>query len=194
MNTITQKMLGVFTSWSGDGPWRSKSVLAALAAVLAGMGIWFHGLSNNPPAGETGSAITNASVTTPAATASSPTGSHRDWSKPFPFYVPMGASYVAGFCIGWFFRKLIRMIVVVTALVVALLVLGKFAGCNVTPAQERVKQTGEWAQHEATTVEDYLMKLLPSAGAGGAGAFLGFRHRSKTAGLQPEPKIDPPSK
>jgi len=179
VNVLLQKATGVLSGLVVDGPWRSKSVLAALAAVLAGVGIWFHGLSSNPPAGEVSSTQTTAPVTTPAGTASSPTGSHWDWSKPFPFYVPIGASYVAGFCIGWFFRKLIRMILIITALVIALLALGKFAGCNVAPAQQRVKQTGEWAQHEATSAEDYLMKLLPSAGAGGAGTFLGFRRRSK---------------
>jgi uncharacterized membrane protein (Fun14 family) len=179
VNVLLQKVTGVLSTLVVDGPWRSKSVLAALAAVLAGVGIWFHGLSSNPPAGETGNAVTNASVTTPAGTAIAPTGSQRDWSKPYPFYVPIGASYVAGFCIGWFFRKLIRVILIVTALVITFLALGKFAGCNVAPAQQRFKQTGEWAQHETASAEDYLMKLLPSAGAGGAGAFLGFRRRSR---------------
>jgi len=188
MKAILQKGLGIPAGWITDGPWRSKSVLAALAAILAGVGIWFHGLGSNPSSVETASAITNTSVTAPPGAASTATGSQRDWRKPFPFYVPMGVSYVAGFCIGWFFRKLIRVILVVTALVVGLLALGKFAGCNVTPAQQRVKQTGEWAQHEATSAEDYLMKLLPSAGAGGAGVFLGFRRRSRTGAPQAGPE------
>jgi uncharacterized membrane protein (Fun14 family) len=185
VNVFIQKASGAFTGWLGDGPWRAKSILAALAVVIAGVGIWFHGLSSNPPAGETRSAITSSSVTTPSSTASTPAGSHRNWSKPFPFYVRMSASYVAGFCIGWFFRKLTRLILVVVALVVALLALGKFAGCDTTRMQEQVKRDGEWAQHETTTAENYLRHVLPSATTGGVGVFLGFRRRSKAGTSEP---------
>ena len=97
----------------------------------------------------------------------------------------MVASYVAGFCIGWVFRKLIRIILAFTALVTALLALGKFAGCDMAPARERVEHTGEWAQHEVTTAKDYLLPLLPSVGVGGAGTFLGFRRRGQTAAPRP---------
>jgi uncharacterized membrane protein (Fun14 family) len=97
----------------------------------------------------------------------------------------MGVSYVAGFCVGWFFRKLTRLILVVGALAIALLAYGKLTGCDVTRTQEEVKQGGEWAQHEATTAEDYLKHVLPSATAGGVGIFLGFRRRSKAAASKP---------
>jgi hypothetical protein len=63
----------------------------------------------------------------------------------FHFYVRMGASYVAAYCIGWLFRRLMRLILVVCALAIALLAYGKFAGWDMTHAQERVKHSGEWA-------------------------------------------------
>jgi len=179
MNALVQKALGVFTGWTTDGPWRSKSVLAALAVTVLGLGIWFSDIKSHPVPAEAGGAVASAPGATPTGTVNPPASPRWNWSKPFPFYAPIGASYAAGFCIGWFFRRLIRMILIVTALVIALLALGKFAGCNVAPAQQRVKQTGDWAQHEATAGEDYLKHLLPSAGAGGAGTFLGFRRRSK---------------
>ena len=171
---------------AGDGPWRSKSVLAALAAVVAGTGLWFSDIKHNPPPGETGNTVvTNAPDVTLSNTAGAPAQTHWNWSKPFPFYVRMGASYVAGFCIGWFFRKLTRLIMVVVALVIALLAYGKLAGCDTTPAQERVKRSGEWAQHEATAARDYLLHALPSATGGGTGIFLGFRRRSRAGPVKP---------
>jgi uncharacterized membrane protein (Fun14 family) len=106
----------------------------------------------------------------------------------------MGVSFVAGFCIGWFFRKLTRLILVVGALVIALLAYGKLAGCDMTHTQVRVKRGGEWAQHEVTAAEDYLKHVLPSATAGGVGIFLGFRRRGKAATPEAATAISPPPK
>jgi len=186
VNPFLQKTVGALANLAGDGPWRSKSVLAALAAVVAGAGLWFSDIRNNPAPGETGNiAVTNAPGITGSNTTGAPTQTHWNWSKPFPFYVRMGVSYIAGFCIGWFFRKLTRLIMVVVALVVGLLAYGKLAGCDTTHAQEQVKRSGEWAQHEATAARDYLLHALPSATGGGAGIFLGFRRRSKAAPVNP---------
>ncbi len=185
MNLFVQKARGIFTSLGADGPWRSKSVLAALAAVVAGLGLWFSDIKNSPPQNETINAVTNAPGITSPNPAVTPAGAHWNWSKPFPFYVRMGVSYVAGFCIGWFFRKLTRLIMVIGALVIALLAYGKLAGCDTTHEQEEVKRGSEWVQHEATATKDYLMHLLPSATAGGAGIFLGFRRRNKAVPAKP---------
>jgi uncharacterized membrane protein (Fun14 family) len=185
LNIFLQKTPGVFTGWAGDGPWRSKSVLAALAVVVVGLGFWFSDIKHNPPPNETGSAVANAPGVTPPNPAGVPVGSHWHWSKPFPVYGRLGASYVAGFCIGWLFRKLTRLILVVGALVIALLAYGKLAGCDMSRTREQVKRGGEWAQHETTTAENYLKHLLPSATTGGVGVFLGFRRRSKASAAKP---------
>ena len=185
MNVFVQKARGVFTGLGSDGPWRSKSVLAALAVVVAGLGVWCSDIENGPPQSETNSATTNAPGITSPNPSGAPASSHWNWSKPFPFYARMGASYVAGFCIGWFFRKLTRLILVVGALVIALLAYGKLAGCDTTHEQERVKRGSEWVQHEATATKDYLVHLLPSATGGGAGIVLGFRRRGQAATQKP---------
>ena len=185
MNTFLQQALGVLTNRVSDGPWRSKSVLAALVVVVVGMGFWLSDIKNNPPSNETGSTAASAPGIMPSNPTSAAAGSHWNWSEPFPFYVRMGVSYMAGFCIGWFFRKLTRLIMVVVALVIALLAYGKSAGCDTTHAQEQVKRGGEWAQHEATAARDYLLHVLPSATGGGAGIFLGFRRRSKAVPAKP---------
>ncbi len=185
MNVFLQKSLSVLTNWAGDGPWRSQSVLTAFAVVVIGLGFWVSEIKSGPPQSETGGAATNAPAVTSPGQAGAPAVAHWNWSKPFPFYVRVGAGYVAGFCIGWFFRKLTRLILVVGALVITLLAYGKLAGCDTTHTQEQVKRGGEWAQHEATAAEDYLKSLLPSATGGGAGIFLGFRRRSKAAAPEP---------
>jgi len=188
VKAFQQKALGILINRAGDGPWRSKSVLAALAVVVVGLGFWISDIKNSPPPGETSNTVTQA------PTAAAPANAHWHWSKPFPFYVPMGASYVAGFCIGWVFRKLIRTILAFTALVIALLALGKFAGCDITPARERVEHAGEWAQHEVMTAKDYLLHLLPSVGAAGVGTCLGFRRRGQATAPKSGTEMVPPSK
>jgi len=185
VKAFLRKGLEILTNRIGEGPWRAKSVLAALAAVVLGVGVWGSDLKNGPPPGETNGAMTNAPGVTSRNPAAAPASPHWNWGKPFPFYTRLGASYVAGFCIGWFFRKLTRLIMVVVALIVALLAYGKLAGCDTTHAQEEVKRGGEWAQREAATAESYLLHMLPSATAGGTGIFLGFRRRGQAATPKP---------
>ena len=186
MNRFVQKALGAFPGWSGDGPWRSKSVLAALVVVVAGLGLWCTDIKNGPPQNETNNNTTNVpGVTSTNPAGALPAGSHWNWGKPFPFYVRMGASYMVGYCLGWLFRRVLRLILVVSTLAIALLAYGKLAGCDLTRTREQVKLGGEWAQHEATTAKDYLIHLLPSAATGGVGIFLGFRRRSKAVAGAP---------
>lgn len=181
MNTTFSKSLGVLTGWFGDGPWRSKTVLAALALVVIGTGFWFSDIKSGPPQG----AVTDAPALAPTDPTATPAETHRDWKKPFPWYAKVSASYVAGFCIGWFFRKLIRLVLIVGALAIGLLMFGKYAGCDATRAREQVKRGSEWAQRETTAMKDYLKQLLPSATAGGVGTFWGFRRRGKASDPKP---------
>jgi uncharacterized membrane protein (Fun14 family) len=182
MNDSSQRASGVFTNWFENGPWRSKTVLAALAVVVVGLWFWYSDIKNSPQ-NQSNNAAAKATEITPAGTASaSPADSPSKWSKPFPGYVRMSVSYVVGYCIGWLFRKLVRLIMVVAALAIALLAYGKFAGFNLKHTEEQVKRGGEWAQHEATAAEDYFKHLLPSATAGGVGIFLGFLRRNKARG------------
>ena len=185
MNAFLEKATSLLTHWVGDGPWRSKSVLAALAVVLVGAGFWFSDLRNRPSPGSAETMVTNLVGGTPAGSAATATSPQRNRASPFPFYGRWSASYVAGYIIGWFFRKLTRLIMVVVALVIALLAYGKLAGCDMARAQEEAKRGGEWAQHETAAVENYLKSILPSATAGGVGTVLGFRRRGQM--IRPQP-------
>ena len=182
---MPQKALGVLISRVSDGPWRSKSVLAALAVIVLGLGFWFVDIKHSPLPDETNNPAASASGLASSGHVTASTGSRWDWGKPFPFYLRLGVSYVAGYCIGWFFRKLTRLIMVTMAMIVALLGYGKLAGCDMSHARAEVKHGEDWAQHEATTARDYLLHLLPSGTAGGAGIFLGFRRRSQIVPPKP---------
>ena len=95
-----------------------------------------------------------------------------DFSRPLPGPVRVCASYIGGFIIGWVFRSVIHMVLALAGAVLLLVGLGKFAGCNTTPAETEVKTSSALVQHEATVARNYLKALLPSASAGALGTFL----------------------
>ncbi len=188
VNGFSQSARNTAANWFGNGPWRSKSVLAALAAVGVGLGLWVSDIKNGPPQNEAGQATTNAPAITPSAAANTSTSvTQWNWSKPFPLYVRMGASYVAAYCIGWLFRRVVKLILVFSVLAIAVLAYGKFAGWDMTHTQEQVKQGGEWARHTAATEKDRFKSLLPSATAGAVGTFIGFRRRNQAGAVQTGP-------
>jgi uncharacterized membrane protein (Fun14 family) len=179
MNGFSERARNIVTDWFGDGPWRSKSVLVALAVIVIGLVFWISDIKTEPPQDKIVQ-TTDAPKITPLDS-----GTHWNWSKPFPFYVRMGASYAAAYCIGWLFRRVLRLILVVSVLAIALLAYGKFAGWDMTHTQEQVKHGNEWARHTATVEKDHLKSLLPSATAGAVGMFMGFWRRNKAGVAKP---------
>ena len=184
MSTSDQKKLSVSTGWFENGPWRSKTVLAALVVCAVGLWFWYSGIRNSTP-NETGNEPGAASELAAADPADPASGTPSKWSKPLPVYVKMSASYVAGYCVGWLFRKLIRVILLVSALAIALVAYGKFVGLDLDEAQDQVKRGSKWAKHEVKAAKDYFKQMLPSATAGGVGIFLGFLRRNRAAGTKP---------
>jgi uncharacterized membrane protein (Fun14 family) len=175
---------GGFGVGTGDGPWRAKTVLAAAAVALMGLGLWFSDAVKGRPA--TGPGITTSDTGSPGVS-----GAQSNWSKPVPGYVRVCVSYVGGFFLGWAFRRFLKMAVAGTVLIIALLALGRHVGCDTTGVQEEVKQSSAWVRYEAVETRNYLKGLLPSAAAGGTGVFFGFRRKRKTTASEPpKPPID----
>ena len=177
MNNAPAKSIGLLASWFGNGPWRSKSVLIALLVVLVGGGFWL-----SEPKLKTDPEIGNASHLSPTEDNSR---ASEEQSKPLPAYILVSASYVAGYCIGWFFRRVFRMLIFVVALAVGLLTLGRLTGYDLKPAQEQVKTAGTWAKRELDSVKEQLKRMLPSATGAGVGLFLGFRRRGRANPVTP---------
>jgi len=174
MSNVPATTVGAVTGWFSNGPCRSKTVIAALVAIVIGTAFWF---SN--PEKPTSPADPNTSSLGSTSHPGVSESTSRNWSKPLPFFVPICASYVGGYCLGWFFRRVLRLILVVVAVVIAGLMFWKFTGGNIDKAEDQVKRAGTWAKTQAQAAQDSLRNMLPSATGGGMGIFLGFRRRNK---------------
>ncbi len=97
-----------------------------------------------------------------------------------PSVARFGGSYIAGFFVGWAFRRFVKVMAVVGALAIATIALLKNAGLVTTDwtALERLITDNVAAvQRGAEGFKEFLTGYLPSAGAGAAGVFLGFRKK-----------------
>lgn len=91
-----------------------------------------------------------------------------------------GASFIGGFLIGWALRKTLMIGLFMAASLAALIAILNTTGWihlewNLIEAD--VTRSLAWAQGQAESVKQVLTGYLPSAGAGGAGAFFGFRKK-----------------
>lgn len=97
-----------------------------------------------------------------------------------PAVARFGGSYIAGFFIGWAFRRFVTLVVVIGAFTIAGMALMKNVGWFTTDwsALERhITRNVSAIQHGAEGVKQFLTSYLPSAGAAAAGVFLGFRKK-----------------
>ena len=97
-----------------------------------------------------------------------------------PAVARFGGSYIAGFFIGWAFRRFVKLVVVMGALAIAGIALLKNAGWWTTDwsaLERQVSHNITALQHGAEGVKHFLTGYLPSAGAAAAGTFLGFRKK-----------------
>ena len=126
-----------------DAPWKSKSVLTAGAATIAGLGGWLNDTMS-------------------------------------PALARGGASYIGGFLIGWAFRRAIKVAAVIAGIVLACAAALKGTGwinLDWASIESYVSQSLSRLNGEAEGLKNLLTGYLPSAGAGGAGVFFGFRKK-----------------
>jgi uncharacterized membrane protein (Fun14 family) len=89
----------------------------------------------------------------------------------------LAGSYLAGFIIGWGARRTIKLTTIIAG--IALAVIGLFVswGWDGSMAQSWVNSASAWVGESVEGAGRYLVSLLPSAAAAGAGGVLGFRRK-----------------
>lgn len=91
-----------------------------------------------------------------------------------------GASFMGGFLIGWAIRRAIKLAVLIAGLLTMLLVAVQMTGTinlDWTAIEANISHSLAWIQGKAEGFKEVLTGYLPSAGAGGAGTYFGFRKK-----------------
>lgn len=97
-----------------------------------------------------------------------------------PALARFGGSYLAGFFIGWAFRRFVKLVVVIGAFTLAGMALMKNVGWLTTDWDELQRHSTHnlaAIQHGAEGVKQFLTGYLPSAGAAAAGVFFGIQEK-----------------
>ncbi len=91
-----------------------------------------------------------------------------------------GASFIGGFLVGWAFRKTLKIALLISLSLAALVAILKTTGwihLEWNLIESDVHRTLDWARGQAQSLKEVAVGYLPSAGAGVAGAFFGFRKK-----------------
>ncbi|MBH0208932.1 MAG: hypothetical protein HP495_10575 [Nitrospira sp.] len=91
-----------------------------------------------------------------------------------------GASFIGGFLVGWAFRKTLKIALLISLSLAALVAILKTTGwihLEWNLIESDVHRTLDWARGQAQSLKEVAVGYLPSAGAGVAGAFFGFRNK-----------------
>jgi uncharacterized membrane protein (Fun14 family) len=159
-------------------PWKAKSVWVALALMLLGGGLWIKDRTQaEPPSAKAPSAAAQLSDSASTGTQSD---ERRGWRTSAPATFRFGASYVGGFFLGWTFRRFLKGTLLLSGAAIVLIAFGKKTGwveLDWVAMEGHVRHSLAWLQGEAGAFKQFLTGYLPSAGAAGVGAFLGFRRK-----------------
>jgi uncharacterized membrane protein (Fun14 family) len=166
-------------SFGGERPpWKAKTVWAALALVVLGGGLW---IQNRAPADNApGAAQSGGSQFSDSAATGKPSGGRRELQPSTPATFRFGASYVAGFFLGWTLRRFLKLALLLSGAAMVLIALGRQFGwfeLDWEAVEGHVRHSLAWLQGEAGAFKKFVSGYLPSAGAAGVGAFLGFRRK-----------------
>jgi uncharacterized membrane protein (Fun14 family) len=132
-------------------PWTAKSVLAVAALTAFGGWQWLTGDTQ---------------------------GGALSFLSPYlPGLMIAGGSYIAGYCVGWGARRAVKTTAIVAGVALALVGLLVHFGVDGSAVEHWISASAGWVGQQVEGAERYLLTLLPSAGAAGTGAFLGFRRK-----------------
>ncbi|MGA9538939.1 MAG: hypothetical protein WBR24_23825 [Desulfobacterales bacterium] len=135
----------------GRTPFTAKSVLLAGAFFIGSLGYWIAGADKDA-----------------AAT----------WLQTIaPGTMAVSGSYLGGFFVGWGARRTMKITSIVAGIVLAAVGLFVSWGWDGTAAQSWVNSATAWVGQSVEGAGRYLVSLLPSATAAGAGGILGFKRK-----------------
>jgi len=135
----------------GRSPYTAKSVLLAGALFIGAFGYWVADADKNAAA---------SSLQTIA-----------------PGTMAITGSYLGGFFVGWGARRTIKITSIVAAIVLAVIGLFVSWGWDGSTVQSWVNSATAWIGQGVEGAGRYLVSLLPSATAAGAGGILGFKRK-----------------
>ncbi len=161
--------------------WQSPSIWVAASLMVLGLGLW--GLEAFTGGEEEAATPSGVDGATTLMQSRSQTGAEAD-SDGLPPMSPavfrLGAGYLGGFFLGWALRRFITLTLVVTGGLVVLLAafqgLGWFE-VNWPAVEEHLQMSLAWIQGQAGSFKTFVTGYLPSASAGTAGLFVGFRRK-----------------
>ena len=105
-------------------------------------------------------------------------GANASWLQSLaPGTLVVAGSYLGGFFIGWGARRAIKLTSIITGIAVAATGLLVWLGWDSSSVQTWLNSTSAWAGESIEGARHYLISLLPSAGAAGAGGVFGFKRK-----------------
>ncbi len=154
--------------------WKSKSLLLAMVITCVGL-FWWHpwGSSAPPPKPNTPAGMSSFSEST-----STGTTKEAPATATSPALFRFGASYLAGFFLGWFCRKSIKMgLLLAGAAAIIVFFLQSTGKVNLdwSAIQAHISQSLAWLHGELGALKHFVTGYLPSTGAAVVGIFMGAR-------------------
>jgi len=156
--------------------WKSTSLLIALVLTGIGLFLW-HPWSSEPAAPKTSPNLPPG-VSSFSQSPDADTTAQTPASSASPALFRFGASYIAGFFLGWFCRKSLKMgLLLAGAAVIVLFYLQHTGRINVDwpTIQAHLSQSLAWLRGELGALKDFVLGYLPSTAAGVVGIFMGLR-------------------
>jgi uncharacterized membrane protein (Fun14 family) len=103
-------------------------------------------------------------------------GSTGAWLQQFaPAATTLAGSLLGGFLIGWAAKRALRTTIIVAVVVLGVVGLLANVGLDVSAVDAWVNTSVGWLGDHMDSAQQTVTALLPSAGAAGTGAVLGFR-------------------
>ena len=105
-------------------------------------------------------------------------GSTAAWLSTYaPASMTLAGSYLGGFLIGWGARRALRTTAIIAGAAILLIGLLTKLGLHGSGIESWLHASVGWVSEHLDTAQRYLVSLLPSATAAGAGSVMGYRRK-----------------